>query len=186
MATTPGAGGFTITDFKAGISKSGLEPARSSLFKFGMSGGPASTLSTAFSNIEFLCRATSLPGLTITPIERQYLGRTVKIPGDMTFAELAVTLVNDTGYGLRNAFEVWMAGINSHEENKRHLGSAFGAECATLTLSVLDPAGSVANQAYSFVNAWPTTIDPIELSWDTASDIEEFGVTFAYQYFRVS
>ena len=40
-------------------------------------------------------------------------------------------------------------------------------------------------QSYSFVNAWPTTVDPIELSWDTASDIEEFGVTFAYQYYTV-
>ena len=177
--------GFSIDSFKSGISKTGLEPARSSLFKFKMSGTIVSTLSTGLSDIEFLCRATSLPGMTITPIERQYLGRTVKIPGDITFAELAVTLVNDTGYGLRNAFEVWMAGINSHEENKRHLGSAFGAECATLTLSVLDPAGSVANQSYSFIDAWPTTVDPIELSWDTASDIEEFGVTFAYQYFTV-
>ena len=177
--------GFTIDAFKSGISKSGLEPARSSLFKFAMSGTIVTTLTGGLGDIEFLCRATSLPGLTITPIERQYLGRTVKIPGDMTFAELSVTLVNDTGYGLRNAFEVWMAGINSHEENKRHLGSAFGAECATLTLSVLDPAGSVANQSYSFINAWPTTVDPIELSWDTASDIEEFGVTFAYQYYTV-
>ena len=175
---------FSIEDFKSGISSTSLEPARSSLFKFGMSGGPASTLSTAFSNIEFLCRATSLPGLTITPIERQYLGRTVKIPGDMTFAELAVTLVNDTGYGLRNAFEVWMAGINSHEENKRHLGSAFGSEAAELTLTTMDTAGA-SHQTYKFVDAWPTTIDPIELSWDTASDIEEFGVTFAYQYYTI-
>ena len=102
----------------------------------------------------------------------------------MTFAELAVTLVNDTGYGLRNAFEVWMAGINSHEENKRHLGTAFGSETAELALSVMDPTGTV-QQTYTFANAWPTTIDPIELSWDTASDIEEFGVTFAYQYFTI-
>ena len=175
---------FSIEDFKSGISSTSLEPARSSLFKFGMSGGPASTLSTAFSNIEFLCRATSLPGLTITPIERQYLGRTVKIPGDITFAELAVTLINDTGYSLRNGFEVWMAGINSHEENKRHLGSAFGSEAAELTLTTMDTAGA-SHQTYKFVDAWPTTIDPIELSWDTASDIEEFGVTFAYQYYTV-
>ena len=177
--------GFTIDAFKSGISKAGLEPARSSLFKFAMSGTIVTTLTGGLGDIEFLCRATSLPGLTITPIERQYLGRTVKIPGDITFAELAVTLINDTGYGLRNAFEVWMAGINSHEENKRHLGASFGAECATLTLSTLEPKGGTVTQSYSFTNAWPTTVDPIELSWDTASDIEEFGVTFAYQYFTV-
>ena len=181
---TPGSSGFSIESFKSGISTGSLEPARSSLFKFSMSGTIVTTLTNGLADIEFLCRATSLPGLTITPIERQYLGRTVKIPGDITFAELAVTLVNDTGYDLRNAFEVWMAGINSHEENKRHLGTAFGSETADLALSVMDPTGTV-QQTYTFANAWPTTIDPIELSWDTASDIEEFGVTFAYQYFTV-
>ena len=176
--------GFTIDAFKSGISTSSLEPARSSLFKFTMSSHPTG-MSTPLTDIEYLCRATSLPGLTITPIERQYLGRTVKIPGDITFAELAITLVNDTSYKLRNAFEVWMAGINSHEENKRHLGTAFGSETATLTLSTLERAAGSVAQSYSFVNAWPTTVDPIELSWDTASDIEEFGVTFAYQYYTV-
>ena len=181
---TPGSSGFSIDSFKTGISTASLEPARSSLFKFKMSGTIVSTLSTGLSDIEFLCRATSLPGMTITPIERQYLGRTVKIPGDITFAELAITLVNDTSYKLRNAFEVWMAKINSHEENKRHFGSTFGSETATLKLTTMDPAGST-HQSYEFVNAWPTTIDPIELSWDTASDIEEFGVTFAYQYYTV-
>ena len=177
--------GFTIDAFKSGISKAGLEPARSSLFKFAMSGTIVTTLSGGLSDIEFLCRATSLPGMTITPIERQYLGRTVKIPGDITFAELAITLVNDTSYKLRNAFEVWMAKINSHEENKRHFGSTFGSETATLTLSTLERAAGSVAQSYSFVNAWPTTVDPIELSWDTASDIEEFGVTFAYQYYTI-
>ena len=175
--------GFTIEAFKTGISTSTLEPARSSLFKFSLA-VTETAISTALGDIEYLCRATSLPGLTITPIERQYLGRTVKIPGDITFAELAITLVNDTSYKLRNAFEVWMAGINSHEENKRHFSTAFGSETATLTLSTLDMTGGGA-QSYSFVNAWPTTVDPIELSWDTASDIEEFGVTFAYQYYTV-
>ena len=77
-----------------------------------------------------------------------------------------------------------MAGINSHEENKRHLGSAFGSEAGELTLTTMDTAGA-SHQTYKFVDAWPTTIDPIELSWDTASDIEEFGVTFAYQYYTV-
>ena len=176
--------GFTIDAFKTGISTSTLEPARSSLFKFSLA-VTESAISTALGDIEYLCRATSLPGLTITPIERQYLGRTVKIPGDITFAELAITLVNDTSYKLRNAFEVWMAGINSHEENKRHFGSTFGSETATLTLSTLERAAGSVAQSYSFVNAWPTTVDPIELSWDTASDIEEFGVTFAYQYYTV-
>ena len=185
--TTPALSGFSIDSFKSGISNGTIEPARSSLFKlsFDTKMGYTST-PTDLNNVEYLCRATAIPGLTITPIEKQYLGRTVKIPGDITFTELNITIVNDTGYEVRNALESWMAAINSHEENTRHFGAQFGKETTDITLTILDRAGADASGgAYNFKDAWPTTIDPIELSWDTASDIEEFSATFAYQYYTI-
>ena len=189
MAGTPGSNSFQIDNFMSHLSSAATEPARSALFKCKLASPGGKTLTTAPATLtdnEFLVRATSLPGLTITPIERQYLGRTIKIPGDMTFAELAVTVINDDNYHIRNAIETWMAGINSHEENKRHFGSKFTNETADLELSILNRAGTAtAGNAYTFVDSWPTAIDPIELSWDTASDIEEFGITFAYQYYTV-
>ena len=176
---------FSIDDFKTGISSANIEPARSSLFQVSVSGGQGG--STGFANLKYLCRATSIPGLTITPIERQYLGRTVKIPGDITFTELALTIVNDTDYLIRNSLEIWMAGINSHETNERAFADIFGSETTTIKLEQLNRAGTTtAGGTFQFINAWPTTVDPIELSFDTASDIEEFTATFAYQYYTIT
>ena len=175
---------FSIDDFKTGISSANIEPARSSLFQVSMTGGQGGV---GFTDLKYLCRATSIPGLTITPIERQYLGRTVKIPGDITFTELALTIVNDTDYGIRNSLEIWMAGINSHETNERAFADNFGSETTTIKLEQLNRAGTTtAGGTFQFINAWPTTVDPIELSFDTASDIEEFTATFAYQYYTIT
>ena len=37
---------------------------------------------------------------------------------------------------------------------------------------------------YEFVNIWPTSLTEIALSYDTASDIEQFDCSWAYQYFK--
>ena len=36
---------------------------------------------------------------------------------------------------------------------------------------------------YQFEEIWPTAISEIALSYDTASDIEQFDVTWAYNYY---
>ena len=39
--------------------------------------------------------------------------------------------------------------------------------------------------SYEFVDCWPTAISEIALSYDTASDIEQFDVTWAYNYYTL-
>ena len=36
---------------------------------------------------------------------------------------------------------------------------------------------------YNFIDIWPTSLTEIALSYDTASDIEQFDCTWAYNYF---
>ena len=38
-------------------------------------------------------------------------------------------------------------------------------------------------QTYKFFDAWPMTLSEIALSYDTASDLEQFDVTWAYNYY---
>ncbi len=42
-----------------------------------------------------------------------FRGRQIKIAGDRTFAAWSVTVLNDTNFKLRNAFERWQNGINN-------------------------------------------------------------------------
>jgi hypothetical protein len=41
-------------------------------------------------------------------------------------------------------------------------------------------------KSYTLRGVFPTTIAPIELTYDEATAIEEFSVTFAYQYFETN
>ena len=38
---------------------------------------------------------------------------------------------------------------------------------------------------YNLFNCWPTTVDAIDLAFDTNDAIEEFGVTFRFNYMTV-
>ena len=172
MAWTTG-----IDTFKGALQYGGARPA---FFDFAVSG------TTAITNMNLYCNVSALPPLTVTPIERQYFGRTVKIPGDMVFGDLATTIIQTEAGEERAQIEGWMEKINGHVSNVRDtsFGPEMGSEWSTGTLSQYDKAG-VKIMEVSFKGLWPTTIAEIALSYDTMSDIEQFDVTWAYQYYQV-
>ena len=64
-----------------------------------------------------MCEAASLPGSTFGIIPVPFRGRILKMAGDRTFAEWNTTIINDTGFEIRDAIERWMNGINAHSAN---------------------------------------------------------------------
>jgi phosphoenolpyruvate synthase/pyruvate phosphate dikinase len=120
--------------------------------------------------------------LTLTPIERQYFGRTVKIPGDLVFADLTTTIINTEKYNVRNEIEKWMEFINNTTSNESEAAADFGTGTAKLKHFQKD---GTETMIYQFNDCWPTTISEIALSYDTASDIEQFDVTWAYNYYTM-
>ena len=72
--------------------------------------------------------------------------------------------------------------INSHKENVTSTNFADADFRSTIELSQYGKEGSVV-QTYQFFDAWPMTLTEIALSYDTASDIEQFDVTWAYNYY---
>ena len=98
-----------INDFKAKLVGGG---ARNNLFKV-----TANFPAYAAGNVElasFLIKAAQLPASLIAPITIPFRGRQLQIAGDRTFEAWGVTVINDTDFQLRNAFERWMNGINAH------------------------------------------------------------------------
>ena len=60
----------------------------------------------------FMVKAANLPASNINVIDIPFRGRNLKIAGDRTFDVWTITVINDTTFRLRNAFEAWMNRIN--------------------------------------------------------------------------
>lgn len=166
----------TVDNFKAKLIGGG---ARANLFKATLTYPAYAQGDTELSS--FMCKAAQLPGSTIGTIEIPYRGRQLKIAGDRTFENWTVTIINDTGMEVRNAFERWMNGINNHTSgNGLTNPSDYQSD---LAIQQLDKAGNVT-KTYTIRSAYPVNISTIELSNDTTDAIEEFTVEFAFQYWE--
>ena len=168
-----------LTSFKTALPLGGARP---SLFEFQITAAPTG-VSTSLSSVNLYCNVSEIPPLTLTPIERQYFGRTVKIPGDLVFADLTTTIINTEKYNVRNELEKWMDVINGTISNEGVADVNFGTGTAKLIHYQKD---GTSTMTYEFVDCWPTAISEIALSYDTASDIEQFDVTWAYNYYTMS
>ena len=165
-----------LSSFKGALTHGGARP---SLFEVTFS-VPTADVTGSVTDMATHCNVSAIPALTVTPIERQYFGRTVKIPGDMVFGDLSTTIINSQNYSLRKVLEKWMDTMNSTGGNLGYSDSTSGF--GTVTLKQYSKTGSVLLK-WTFVDAWPQTISEIALSYDTASDIEQFDVTWAYNYY---
>lgn len=174
---------FDITRFKEALIGGGARP---SLFEVTLQFPADVGLNlVAGTALTFLCKATAIPTSTVAPIEVPYFGRKVKFAGNRTFPEWNITVINDENFLIRDAFERWLAGINTHETNVRNYNeSVDNGYQVTGTVSQLGKEGGILRQ-YKFVNVFPSEVSPIELNWGSENEIEEFTVTLQYDYWQI-
>ena len=173
---------FALSTFQTALASGGARP---SLFELQISKVPTLTTVLDLANIKYYCNVSALPPLTVTPIERQYFGRTVKIPGDMVFGDLTTTIIMTNGGDERTELEIWMNEINKTGDNLMNVdhstASGFGG---TVKLHQYGKDGDTTpKHTITFVDCWPSVVGEIALSYDTASDIEQFDVTWSYNYY---
>ena len=132
----------------------------------------------------FMAKSAQLPGSSIGTVPIFYFGRELKFAGNRTFADWSIQIINDEDFKIRNSLENWMNAINSHEGNIRS-GNASSPTNYTVDASVNQYGkGGKENvlKSYTFVGLFPIDISPIDLDWSSNDTIEEYSVTFAYQY----
>lgn len=195
---------FSINEFKAkGLIYGGARP---SLFRVEMPLIPNSTGGTnnITDVISFTAKAASLPPSLIDYIDVPYMSRKIKVSGDRTFPDWVITVMNDEDFPVRGPLEEWHQAINARERNRM-----FGAGLSPISMYKRDLVvhqysktgnnadGNTSNirasngsddaspiRSYTLVGAFPTSIDGISLDWDTVNQIEQFDVTFAYDYWE--
>lgn len=178
----------TISQFKSALIGGGARP---NLFEVELTTLPNGIAWDA-DNFRFMCKSAALPAQNVASIDVPFRGRIFKVAGDRTIDVWTVTVINDEGFVLRNAFEEWS---NLIADLGTNLGatdpSAYMVNAKVYQLgrgsvpSSRDNLGS-ANavlKEYEFIDIFPTNVAQIDLSYDSSDTIEEFTVEFQVQSF---
>ena len=188
----------TLSQFKSKLIGGGTRP---NLFEVSIPTFP-SAISEAWSAgddsengiFKFLCKATALPASNLGSIEIPFRGRTLKVAGDRTFDDWTVTIINDEDFKLRTAFERW-SNVMSRLDDATGVTNPtsymtdgyvqqLGRGCQ-ISAASNDGGESAVLRSYKFFDVFPVTVGEIALSYDTTDQLEEFDVTFRYQYFTI-
>ena len=160
----------TIDEFKSQLIAGGVRGNRFSVY-----------IPRMGENIEFMCKSAAIPGSTLPAIEVPFRGHKLKVAGDRTFEDWTVSIINDVNFTTRTAVEQWMESI-------QELDSGVGATdldylVSRATISQLNRDDSIL-ATYELYNMYPSTLNQIELSFDTADEIQTFDVTFSYSHWE--
>ena len=168
----------TISDFKSKLTGGG---ARANLFEVVLTFPDTSAPDQdVLDKSRFLVKGANLPASNVQQLEVPFRGRVLKIAGDRTFDSWTVTVINDTDFAIRSAFERWSNTINRLSDNTGLTNPAdYQADAYVYQL---DRDGSTL-RSYRFYDTFPTQVGPIELSYD-AQGVQEFTVELQVQYWE--
>jgi hypothetical protein len=181
----------TISQFKSALVGGGARP---NLFEVELTTLPGG-ISWNSDNFRYMCKAAALPASNIASIDVPFRGRIFKVAGDRTFDTWQVTVINDEGFLLRNAFEAWMEIISKLDNNLGATNpSAYMTNAKVYQLgrgsavSSQDNTGSANSvlKEYEFIDIFPTSVSAIDLSYDSSDTIEEFTVEFQVQSYSLT
>jgi hypothetical protein len=159
-----------ITDFKSKLTGGGT---RSNLFEVELAFPSAVSVDNVIlDKSRFLVKAAAIPSSNVTSLEVAFRGRTLKVAGDRSFESWTITVINDTDFAIRSAFENWMNYINRLSDNTGVTNPALYQSDAYV--HQLDRDGSIL-RSYHMYDLFPTSISSIPLDYGTDS-IQEFTV----------
>jgi len=171
---------FSINNFRANLTGQGARP---NLFEITVPFPTAVPTGEAGQKITFMCKTAQLPGADIGLVEVPYFGRNIKLAGNRTFAEWTTTIINDEDFAVHAGLSNWMNGINTHAGNERTFaGTDYQVDAVVKQYT---KSGDVAKEI-TIINCWPASVAPIELGWDQNDAIEEYAVTWQYDYWQAN
>ena len=134
-------------------------------------------ISTSFS---LRCEKAELPGRTIATSDDMSIGTSLKLPYDMTYNDIQLSIICASDMKERRFFETWMRYVVN-----RNGTVAFYSDYAkgnTLTVSQLDDDGT-SKLTYQCRDIYPIAITPMNATWEENNTYQRFGVTLCYRFY---
>ena len=143
---------------------------------------------------KFLVKASTMPGSQIGVINVPFRGRQLKVSGDRQFADWSTTVLNDSDFKFRRAFEKWSEliqnhnfaiGLNQLDNGSNGRGGKGKGYFGTAQVRQLNRQAEQL-RVYEFEGIWPYQMGQINLGFDQQDTIEEYDVTFCVQYWHAA
>jgi len=173
---------FNVAEFRANMVGDGARP---NLFEVTLIFPPfVDNGSLAGQKVSFMGKAAQLPGSSIGTAPLFYFGRELKFAGNRTFPQWSLTVINDEDFTIRGGIESWMNSINNHVQNLRDDVAYSPTDYSTDAIVTQFGKDGTILKEYKFVGMFPIDLAPIDLDWGSNDSIEEYGITFDYQWWE--
>jgi len=148
-------------------------------------------------DVLIMAKTTSFPGKTHETIDFKYKGRSIPIKGQIKYTqswECTFHLTQD--HLLKNAFENWIEALDQKHNymdptTQAHLTTTQKKHSTnknyTTTIKIYQRDFDDENNTavYTLYNVFPTEIAPVQYSYESVGQVQEFSVTFSYSYFTL-
>ena len=161
----------TIDRFKAALSTGGARANQFSIVLPGNRGFNA--------NKVVLLKSAALPAFDVGDVAVPFRGKVVHFAGEKTFAQWTATFINDNEFSNRARFEEWHYNISNNDS----IGGELNGYWSNITVNQLDRNADTVLRSYVLHHAYPSNVSDIQLDYGQGDAIEEFTVTFTYDYF---
>lgn len=176
MATT---NPFSISQFKDRIGA----VARPNLFYAVLD--LASTDITIPETFSFRCETAEFPGRTLATFDDAIgAGPALKLPYDVTYNDISLTIICSEDLAEREFFESWIDKIIQPANSSGAGLIAYYDDYAygnKLTVTQIDSSGKTLFQ-YELNDIYPIALTAMTASWEDTNTYQRFGVTMAYRY----
>jgi hypothetical protein len=191
---------FKISEFKSSIGK----PVRPNLFKAVLRGWDKSAsdendllgvyltrnVVADIDEFSFRCEKAEFPGRTIaTSEDTGGGGPTLKLPYDVTYNDIQLSIICSADMKERLFFESWMDSIIGPAGMKS--GASTGglvsyfehyARGISLEVQQLNERGEIII-AYTMHDIYPTALSAMNATWEEVNSYQRFGVTLFYRHY---
>ena len=135
---------------------------------------------------EFRCEKVELPGRTVATTDDSMSGTTLKLPYDMTYNDIQLSIICSVDMLERKFFEQWMDFIVKPGKLSRPNAGTIAyysdyAKGNKLKVSQLNDSGTEI-LTYTCHDVYPIAMTPMNATWEENNTYQRFGVTLSYRY----
>jgi len=140
--------------------------------------------------LTFRCEKAEIPGRTVATIDDTGSGPALKIPYEINYSDMEITIICSEDMNEREYFENWINKIvypptSDGFAKKSGLVNYYSnfAKGNKLTISQLNDKGAPSFTCILY-DIYPIQISPMNLSWEETNTYQRFSVTLNYRYYR--